>query len=253
VGEASGRPRGRPCRPLERELRRAGGPVLSVFFVTGGTRGIGRAIAARAADAGHDVFVTGRDEEALASVRGGRVDGCRADVRDWDALQAAVAAARRRFDRIDVAVANAGAGVPGDLASGDPEEWRRMVETNVLGVALTVKACLPELERTRGRIVLIGSVVGRKSVPGSLYGATKWALAGLAESLRLQVREAGIGVTIVEPGLVTSEFWQHTGAAGPPGHALAPEDVAAAVLFAAEQPERVDVNEILLRPRGQAL
>ena len=225
----------------------------SVFFVTGGTRGIGRAIAERAAGAGHNVFVTGRDEQALASLRGVRVDGCRADVRDWDAVQAAVAAACERFGRIDVVVANAGGGAPGDLGSGDPERWRRMVDTNVLGVALTVKACLPELERTRGRVVLIGSVVGRKNSPGSLYGATKWAIAGLAENLRLQVREAGIGVTLVAPGLVSSEFWHTTGAAGPPQHALEPDDVAAAALFAAEQPERVDVNEILLRPRGQAL
>jgi len=79
------------------------------------------------------------------------------------------------------------------------------------------------------------------------------AVAGLAESLRLQVREAGIGVTLVAPGLVASEFWHATGAAGPPGDALTPDDVAAAVLFAAEQPERVDVNEILVRPRGQLL
>ena len=207
----------------------------------------------RAAGAGHNVFVTGRDEEALAAVRGKRIDGCRADVREWDALQAAVAAARERFGRIDVVVANAGIGVPGDLATGAPEQWRKMVETNVVGVALTVKACLPELERTRGRIVLIGSVVGRKSVAGSLYGATKWAMSGLAESLRLQVREAGIGVTIVEPGLVASEFWQTAYGVAPPAGALEPDDVAAAVLFASEQPERVDVNEILLRPRGQPL
>ena len=226
---------------------------MSVFFVTGGTRGIGRAIAERAAAAGHDVFVTGRDDAALDAVRGDRIDGCRADVRSWDALAAAAAAAVVRFGRLDVVVANAGIGVHGDLATGDPEEWRQMVETNVVGVALTVKACLPELERTHGRIVLIGSVLGHKNVAGSLYGATKWATAGLAENLRLQVREAGIGVTIVEPGLVVSEFWQNTDAAGPPETALRPDDVAAAVLFAAEQPERVDVNEILLRPRGQPL
>ena len=226
---------------------------MSVCLVTGGTRGIGRAIAERAAAGGHDVFVTGRDEAAVAALRGGRIDGCRADVGEWGEVQAAVTNARERFGRIDVVVANAGSGVPGDLATGDPEQWRQMVDTNVLGVALTVKAALPELERTRGRFVLVGSVVGRKHVPGSLYGATKWAISGLAESLRLQVREAGIGVTLVEPGLVASEFWRGTDASGPPQHALTPDDVAAAVLYAAEQPERVDVNEILLRPRGQAL
>jgi NADP-dependent 3-hydroxy acid dehydrogenase YdfG len=253
VGEAAGRPPSRPGRALERQFRGAGGAVLSTWFITGGTRGIGRAIAERAARAGHDVFVTGRNEDALAALRGGPITGCRADVRSWDDMQSAAAAAAARFGGIDVVVANAGVGVRGDLATGEPEEWRQMVETNVVGIALTVKACLPELERSRGRVVLIGSVVGRKSTPGSLYGATKWAVTGLAENLRLQVREAGIGVTIVEPGLTASEFWQATDAMGPPAHALEADDVATAVLFAAEQPERVDVNAILLRPRGQAL
>lgn len=225
--------------------------MTKAFLVTGGTRGIGRAIAMRAAAAGHDVFVTGRDEEALARLRAERVDGRRADASDWAETEAAVAAALERLGRLDVVVANAGTGAAGDLAAGSPDEWRQMVLTNVLGVALTVKATLPALTETRGRIVLIGSVTGRKHAPGSLYGATKWAITGLAESLRLQVREAGVGVTVVEPGVVASEFWGEAAAPLPLEQALTPDDVAAAVLYAVEQPERVDVNEILLRPRGQ--
>lgn len=225
--------------------------MAKAFLVTGGTRGIGRAVATRAAAAGHRVFVTGRDEDALARLREEGVEGCRADVADWGETEAAVAAAVDRLGRLDVVVANAGGGVAGDLASGSPEEWRQMVLANVLGVALTVKATLPALTQTRGRVVLIGSVTGRKHSPGSLYGATKWAVTGLAESLRLQVREAGVGVTIVEPGVVASEFWGEATPPLPLEQALTPDDVAAAVLYAVEQPERVDVNEILLRPRGQ--
>lgn len=224
------------------------------FFVTGGTRGIGRAIAMRAAAAGNSVFVTGRDSNALAQLAAEGIDGCNADVADWGDVQAAVAAALERLGRLDVVVANAGIGAPGDLASGDVERWRELVLTNLLGVALTVRATLPALTQSRGRLVLIGSVTGRKHVPGSLYGATKWAVTGLAESLRLQVRESGIGVTLVAPGVVATEHWE--GLSPPPvplDKALTPDDIAAAVLFAVEQPEHVDVNEILLRPKGQPL
>src|SRR5581483_5025564 len=124
-----------------------------VFFVTGGTRGIGAAIARRAAADGHEVFVTGRDEEALERIAGEseRIAGRRADAADWEETQAAVAEALERFGRLDVAVPNAGVGAPGDLAGGDPERWRELVLTNVLGVALTVKACLPALTESRGR------------------------------------------------------------------------------------------------------
>jgi NADP-dependent 3-hydroxy acid dehydrogenase YdfG len=231
--------------------------MSKVFFVTGGTRGIGAAIAKNAAAAGHSVFVTGRDEEALertVATDRERIAGCRADAADWQQTQAAVAAARNRFGQIDVAVANAGTGAPGTLEDGNVDRWRDVVLTNVLGVALTVKACLSALTETRGRIVLIGSVTGRKHAPGSLYGATKWAITGLGESLRLQVRETGIGITVIEPGVVDTDFWPsrdaHPFTLEQP---LSADDIAAAVLFAVDQPRHVDVNEILIRAKGQPL
>jgi NADP-dependent 3-hydroxy acid dehydrogenase YdfG len=230
--------------------------VRKAFFITGGTRGIGAAIALRAAAAGDHAFVTGRDEDRLRRFLGENrgLAGCVADAADWGETEAAVAAARERYGQIDVVVPNAGVGAPGDIAGGDPEAWRTMVLTNVLGVSLTVKACLPSLRESRGRIVLIGSVTGRKNPPGSLYSATKWAATGLAESLRLEVREAGIGVTIVHPGVVDTDYWPSADAFPfPLEQPLSPDDVARAVLFAVDQPPHVDVNEILLRPKGQPL
>ena len=230
--------------------------MTSVFFITGGTRGIGAAVAERAAAAGHHAFVTGRDEQRLSRFLSGGdgLAGCLADAADWDETEAAVAAARERFGRIDVVVANAGVGAAGDIADGDPESWRKMTLTNVLGISLTVKACLPSLRESHGRIVLIGSVTGRKNVPGSLYSATKWAVTGFAENLRLELRETGIGVTIVHPGVVDTDFWPSAGAIPIPlEQPLSPDDVATAVLFAVDQPPHVDVNEILLRPKGQPL
>jgi NADP-dependent 3-hydroxy acid dehydrogenase YdfG len=224
------------------------------FLITGGTRGIGAATARRAAAAGHRVFVTGRDTERLerflADDGTGRIGGGVADVADWEATQRAVADAVERLGRLDVVFANAGVGAGGDLASGDPERWREMVLTNVYGVALTIKATLPALTETRGRVVLTGSVTGRKAIPGSLYSATKWATTALGESLRQQVRGAGIGVTVIMPGIVDTDYWPSSDA-WPHDRALEPDDVAAAVLWAVEQPEHVDVSEVLVRVKGQ--
>ncbi|MFZ1997376.1 MAG: SDR family NAD(P)-dependent oxidoreductase [Solirubrobacteraceae bacterium] len=226
------------------------------FFITGGTSGIGAATARAAASAGHRVYVTGRSRERLdamldgGGVGAGTITGAIADVRDWVSLQAAVADAVAALGGLDVAFANAGIGADGDLLSGDPERWSEMVMTNVLGVALTIKATLPALIQSRGRLVLTGSVTGRKAMPGSLYGATKWAVTALGESVRQQVREQGVGVTVIEPGIVDTGFWPSR-AAWPHPETLADDDVAATVLWAIAQPDHVDVNEVLVRVKGQ--
>lgn len=202
--------------------------------------------------AGHRVFVTGRSRERLDEIlAAGTIAGAIADVRDWDSLQGAVADAIAWLGRLDVVFANAGIGAGGDLLSGDPSRWAEMVMTNVYGVALTIKATLPALIESGGRLVMTGSVTGRKALPGSLYGATKWAVTALGESARQQVREHGVGVTVIMPGIVDTRYWP-TRAAWPYPAALNADDVASAVLWAIDQPEHVDVNEVLVRVKGQA-
>lgn len=224
------------------------------LFITGGTSGIGAATARGAAAAGYDVYVTGRDaarlEELLSSEPSGRMSGSVADVTDWESVQAGVAAATASLGGLDVVFANAGIGAGGDLLSGDPERWAQMVMTNVYGVALTIKATLPALIESRGRLVMTGSVTGRKALPGSLYGATKWAVTALGESVRQQVREQRVGVTVIEPGIVDTRFWPSR-EAWPHPEGLSAGDVAATVLWAIEQPSHVDVNELLVRVKGQ--
>jgi NADP-dependent 3-hydroxy acid dehydrogenase YdfG len=126
-----------------------------------------------------------------------------------------------------------------------------MVLTNVLGVAFTIRATMPHIrERGSGHYVLTSSVAGRRALPGSLYSSTKWAVTGMAESLRQELRQdkdARIRVTVVEPGMVDTPFFDN-----PVEDALEPDDVARIVMFALEQPDRVDVNEILVRPVKQA-
>lgn len=195
--------------------------------------------------------MTGRSHARVEDILvPGSITGGVADVRDWDSLQAVVADALAQFERLDVVFANAGVGAGGDLLSGDPAQWEEMVMTNVYGVALTIKATLPALIESHGRLVMTGSVTGRKALSGSLYGATKWAVTALGESVRQQVREQGVGVTVVLPGIVDTRYWSSRDA-WPYPEALRAEDVAATVLWAVEQPDHVDVNEVLVRVKGQ--
>jgi NADP-dependent 3-hydroxy acid dehydrogenase YdfG len=121
-----------------------------------------------------------------------------------------------------------------------------MVLTNVYGAALTIRATLPALRDARGHLLLTGSVAGRRALPGSLYSATKWAVTAMGESARLELADTGVRVTLIEPGMVDTPFFDDR-----PRDALEPADVARAVMYAISQPPHVDVNEILVRPTAQ--
>jgi NADP-dependent 3-hydroxy acid dehydrogenase YdfG len=123
-----------------------------------------------------------------------------------------------------------------------------MVLTNVYGAALTIRATMPALKQTRGHLLLTGSVAGRRALPGSLYSSTKWAVTGMGESARQEFNDTGVRVTVIEPGMVDTPFFEN----GAPADALKPDDVARAVMFAVSQPPHVDINEILVRPTAQS-
>lgn len=221
-----------------------------VVLVSGGTSGVGRAVVEQALDGGHRVFVTGTNPERLGEVlqrdADDRVSGCLSDVSDWPDTARAVSQAVAHFGRVDAVVASAGRGAEGNLADGDPEQWRAMVLTNVLGPALLVRAALPALEATRGQVVLIGSVFGRKAAPGTLYSATKWAVTALGESLRQQVLDSGIRTCVIHPGRIDTPWWPE----GAPPPALSADSVASCVSWVLAQPQEVDVNEMVVRPTG---
>jgi NADP-dependent 3-hydroxy acid dehydrogenase YdfG len=222
-----------------------------VFLITGASSGIGAATARRAAEGGFRVVLAARSVDRLEALAGevgkerALAVGC--DVTDWGQQQAMVAQAIERFGRLDVAFANAGFGAARGFLNDDPEHWREMVLTNVLGAAYTVRAALPALKESRGHILLTGSVAGRRAVPGSLYSSTKWAITGMGESLRQDVDGTGIRVTIVEPGMVDTPFFDN-----PAEGRLEADDIARAVMFAVDQPPHVDLNEILIRPTAQS-
>jgi NADP-dependent 3-hydroxy acid dehydrogenase YdfG len=222
-----------------------------VFLITGASSGIGAATARAAADAGYRLVLAARSVprlDELAGELGGdeRVLAQRCDVTEWDDQQALVAETLKRFGRLDVVFANAGFGAKRGFQRESVEHWRSMVLTNVYGAALTIRATMDALTDSRGHLLLTGSVAGRKAQPGSLYSATKWAVTALGEGARQEFNGTGVRVTLIEPGMVDTPFFDNR-----PAAALRPEDVARAVMFAVSQPREVDVNEILIRSVDQ--
>ena len=223
-----------------------------VFLIPGASSGIGEATARHAAQAGYRLVVAARSTdklERLASELAGehRPLAIRVDVTEWDQQQAMAQAALERFGSLDVVFANAGFGAARGFLNESPEHWRSMVLTNVYGAALTIRATMEAVKRSRGHFLLTGSVAGRRALPGSLYSATKWAVTAMGEALRQELNDTGVRVTLIEPGMVDTPFFDN-----PVSNALHPDDIARAVMFAVSQPPHVDVNEILVRPTAQA-
>jgi NADP-dependent 3-hydroxy acid dehydrogenase YdfG len=223
----------------------------SVFLITGASSGIGAATARQAVEAGYRVVLAARSVDRLSQLAdelGGpdRALAVQCDVTEWDQQEVMVEQAVSRFGRLDVAFANAGFGAARGFLKESPEHWRSMVLTNVYGAALTIRATLPALKNSKGHLVLTGSVAGRRALAGSLYSATKWAVTAMGESARQELNDTGVRVTLIEPGMVDTPFFDDR-----PTGALQPDDIARTVMFAVSQPPHVDVNEILVRPTAQ--
>jgi NADP-dependent 3-hydroxy acid dehydrogenase YdfG len=222
-----------------------------VFLITGASTGIGAATARRAAEAGYRLVLAARSRDRLQSLAeelggAGRALAVGCDVMDWGEQERLAAAALEAFGGIDVVFANAGFGARRGFLEETPEHWRDMVLTNVLGVAYTIRATLPAVKDARGHYLLTSSVAGRRALQGSLYSATKHAVTAMGEALRQDVNDTGVRVTLIEPGMVDTPFFDN-----PVQNALQAEDLARAVMFAVAQPPHVDVNEILIRPTAQ--
>lgn len=223
-----------------------------VLLITGASSGIGAATARLAGEHGWRLVLAARSHERLRELARelggeGRALPVRCDVTDWDEQQRMAQQALEHFGRIDAAFANAGFGGPRGFLSDTPEHWREMVLTNVYGAALTIRATVPALRESRGHLLLTSSVAGRRALPGSLYSCTKFAVTAMGEAARQDLHGSGVRVTLIEPGMVDTPFFENR-----PEHALLAGDVARGVLYALSQPPHVDVNELLIRPTAQA-
>jgi NADP-dependent 3-hydroxy acid dehydrogenase YdfG len=241
-----------------------------VCLVTGASSGIGEATAMRLAQGGAAVVAAARRSERLEALTeriegdGGRALAVQTDVTDEGQARALIDRARSELGRLDVLVNNAGVMLLGPVEGADTDEWRRMVDVNVMGLLYCTHAALPVMrEQGSGHIVNLSSVAGRIARAGTaVYNATKWAVGAFSEALRQEALHSGIRVTVIEPGITTTELADHVTHPGARemvrrmreelGAPLTSEDIAEAIHFAVAQPQHVSVNEVLIRPTAQA-
>lgn len=237
--------------------------------VTGASSGIGEATALAFADAGATVALGARRKDRLEDLakrigaEGGSAHAFEVDVGDEAAARSFIEGAAEQMGGLDILVNNAGVMLLGPIEGTDTEEWRQMVNVNLLGLVYCTQTAMPLIrESGGGDIVNLSSVAGRTASLGSgVYNLTKWGVNGFSESLRQEALHSGIRVTVVEPGFVATELQGHN--ENPVvveaiekmreqiGELLEAEDIAAAILYAVSQPQRVSVNEMLIRPTGQ--
>jgi len=243
-----------------------------VVAVTGASSGIGEAAALACAGAGASVALAARREDRIAELArrieadGGSAIAVATDVADEEQANAFVRAAHERLGRLDVLVNNAGVMLLGPVEGADTEEWRRMVEVNVLGLLYCTHAALPLMRaQGSGHVVNVSSVAGRRATQGSaVYNLTKFGVSGFSEGLRQEALQTGVRVTVVEPGFVATELQEHNrripsvmerveGMRENIGEVLAAQDIAAAILYAVTAPAHVNVSELLVLPTGQPM
>jgi NAD(P)-dependent dehydrogenase (short-subunit alcohol dehydrogenase family) len=184
-----------------------------VVWITGASSGLGWALALELARQGADLVLSARRVDRLQSLvrevekLGRSALALPCDVRDEAAVREAVEKLVVHFGRLDVAIANAGFGVAGRIERLDAETWRRQLDTNVIGLAMTVRYALPHLRSSRGRLVLLGSVAAYVPGPGTgAYAASKAAVRSIGETLSVECAGTGVSVTTVHPGFVESEI-----------------------------------------------
>ncbi len=240
-----------------------------VALITGASSGIGEATAVALAAEGAQVALAARRVDRLQSLarrivdQGGQALPLIADVADEAQVREMVGEVQTRWQRLDILVNSAGVALVGPVERANPDDWRRMVNINLLGLMYAAHAVLPIMKEQGegGAIVNVSSIAGRMARAGfAAYNATKWGVNGFSEALRQEVNRYKIRVTIIEPGFVETELAEHIPdpetkkeieeriASMRP---LQSEDIAAAIVYAVTQPSYVDVNELLIRPTDE--
>ena len=245
----------------------------TVALITGASSGIGEATAVELAARGASVAIAARRRERLDDLAGqiGAAGGdalvVEADVTDEAAARDAVARTVQRFGRLDTVIANAGVMLLGPVEDAPVDEWRRMVDINVMGLLYTSHAALPHLleaassePRNVADLVLVSSVAGRVARNGSgVYNLTKHGIGAFGESLRQEFTRRHLRVSLVEPGATATELVSHNrpdvrerlSARFQDMERLQADDLADAIAYIVSRPRRVAINEVLIRPTEQ--
>jgi NAD(P)-dependent dehydrogenase (short-subunit alcohol dehydrogenase family) len=228
-----------------------------VVLLTGASRGIGLAIAKTLGEQGARLILVARHrgplEQAAAQVPGALLT-LPIDVTKPSDVKRLFATVQKRVHRLDVLINNAGVFTFKPFVRTTLDDWRRNLETNLTSLFLTTQAALPMLRRSHGDVVNILSISSRVSFPNcSAYSASKFGAIGLTDVLRKELRALGIRVTAILPGMTNTRMKKEFDSPVAAQDLLQPEDVAAAVRSALEQPRRATVEEIMLLPSGGAI
>jgi ribitol 2-dehydrogenase len=233
------------------------------MIVTGASSGIGAAAARRFAAEGVKLALVARSTERLKALAGELGSDCIAlplDLTKPDDVATMVKTTVDRFDHIDILFANAGSYVAGDVASGDPDEWDRIVDINVKSVFRAVRGVLPDMiARRSGDIVVTSSIAGHQAIPWEpVYSATKHAVQSFVHGVRRQVAKHNVRIGSLAPGMVLNELWGLTD----PGEierrveahsGLRNDDVVDALHFMLTRPPNVTIRDLVILPQGQDL
>ncbi len=243
---------------------------MPTVCITGASSGFGKACAVLFAENGYNLIITARREKELEQVArdlretyGVEVLPLVFDVRDASAVDAALRLLPAPFDAVDVLVNNAGLAVGrNSIDMGDPEDWDRMVDTNVKGLLYVTKAIVPVMvARKKGHIINVSSLAGQEVYPeGNVYCATKHAVTALSKGMRMDLVRHGIKVTNISPGLAETEFSvvrfkgdKEKADSVYAGYApLTAKDVAEVIWFAASRPPHVNLEELTILPTAQS-
>lgn len=230
-----------------------------ITVISGASRGIGRAVALRLAREGHFVMLLARNAEEISELEfeidqsGGKALSFVADVTNEAQVNDVFAQIVRHFGRIDCVIANAGYGIFKSADDIGADEWDGVMETNVKGTFLLAKAALPHMKSAgSGHILGIASDVSKRTfATGSLYCASKYAQDAFLAGLRREVRQHGIKVSVVYPGLVDTYFHGRDEGDSYQEKYLRPSDIAAAVSYVIGAPPHVVVDELMIHPMSQ--
>jgi len=232
-----------------------------VVLITGASSGIGAASARALARAGARVALFARRGEELARIAEELGGDCAlavsGDVTSSLDIEQALARTVEKFGRIDAVFANAGIFTQGNLAEGNPDDWQRLIDVNIMGVLRVVRAVVPRfIEHRSGHILMTASIAGRGTYPSSaVYGASKAFVYALAKGLRKEVHEYGVSVGVISPGYTLNELWENGEVdlaarqrESEQGTALLSENIADAVVYAFSQPPNVNIADMLVLP-----
>lgn len=237
--------------------------MKKLVVITGASSGIGRATAIKLSNEGHPLLLLARRKERLEELNLPNTICKCVDVTDLDTFKSAVAEAEEKFGKVDCLINNAGVMLLGQAKSQNPEEWKQMLDVNVMGVLNGIHVVLDDMvKRNEGTIVNISSIAGRKTFPDhAAYCGTKFAVHAITENIREEVSSNNVRMIVIAPGVVETELLSHTTSdeikegytdwKQTIGGGLQAEDIANSISFAYSQPQNICIREIVIATTKQ--